>query len=498
MVYVISQSGKPLMPTNNHGKVRKLLKNKKAKVVDYKPFTIQLLYKTSEYVKPLVLGLDTGRDNISISVVDKEDGHVTYSGVLTTRNRDIPKLMGKKAMHRNSRRRHRRQRKIRIAKRNKTYYQNVKHIKEVGTKETIPVKYITKKEARFSNRKRRDKWLTPTARQLLESHLNYLNKVTQILPIKEVVVEYAKFDIHKLKNPSVKGKEYQEGDLYGYLNMKAFITARQEGKCLLCRKEHVENLHHLVERKNGGSDSHLNLAGLCKKCHDKVHKSELHRNKVANLMKGTKKEFDSTSILNIIMPRLLSEIKAMFGEDNVSITYGYITKGDRISYKLEKSHHNDSYLIALTKVENFIINQKIEPYEYMQFRRHNRQFLDALRDRYYKDGKITVARNRNKKTDQKEPSLSEYREKLLRTNSKKETDKLISGLKVVPSIKRYKTSIKDIPIPYGSTVLYQGERHIVSGVLNKGATLRLVDRPKENIGLKKVRLLKRNTGIVCL
>ena len=44
MVYVISKSGKPLMPTNRHGKVRILLKEKKAKVVQNKPFTIQLLY----------------------------------------------------------------------------------------------------------------------------------------------------------------------------------------------------------------------------------------------------------------------------------------------------------------------------------------------------------------------------------------------------------------------------------------------------------------------
>ena len=32
MVYVISQNGQPLMPTENHAKVRKLLKDKKAKV----------------------------------------------------------------------------------------------------------------------------------------------------------------------------------------------------------------------------------------------------------------------------------------------------------------------------------------------------------------------------------------------------------------------------------------------------------------------------------
>ena len=33
MVYVISSSGKPLMPTNRHGKVRILLKQKLEKII---------------------------------------------------------------------------------------------------------------------------------------------------------------------------------------------------------------------------------------------------------------------------------------------------------------------------------------------------------------------------------------------------------------------------------------------------------------------------------
>ena len=51
MVYVLSKNGTPIMPTNNHAKVRLLLKHGKAKVVNRTPFTIQLS-KTA--VKPLV------------------------------------------------------------------------------------------------------------------------------------------------------------------------------------------------------------------------------------------------------------------------------------------------------------------------------------------------------------------------------------------------------------------------------------------------------------
>ena len=44
MVYVISKTGKPLMPSERRGKVRRLLKSGKARVVKQIPFTIQLLY----------------------------------------------------------------------------------------------------------------------------------------------------------------------------------------------------------------------------------------------------------------------------------------------------------------------------------------------------------------------------------------------------------------------------------------------------------------------
>ena len=40
MVYVLSIDGQSLMPTNRHGKVRRMLKNKQAKVISRCPFTI--------------------------------------------------------------------------------------------------------------------------------------------------------------------------------------------------------------------------------------------------------------------------------------------------------------------------------------------------------------------------------------------------------------------------------------------------------------------------
>lgn len=64
MVYVLNKDGQSLMPTNRYAKVRILLKNKLAKVVQAKPFTIQLLYETSDFTQPLTLGVDSGYLNI--------------------------------------------------------------------------------------------------------------------------------------------------------------------------------------------------------------------------------------------------------------------------------------------------------------------------------------------------------------------------------------------------------------------------------------------------
>ena len=45
LVYVLNKDGLPLMPTHKLGKVRHLLKDGKAEIVKYSPFTIQLKYE---------------------------------------------------------------------------------------------------------------------------------------------------------------------------------------------------------------------------------------------------------------------------------------------------------------------------------------------------------------------------------------------------------------------------------------------------------------------
>lgn len=64
MVYVLNKDGQPLMPTSRYGKVRRLLKEGKAKVVKRCPFTIQLMYSSTNYTQPITLGVDAGSKHI--------------------------------------------------------------------------------------------------------------------------------------------------------------------------------------------------------------------------------------------------------------------------------------------------------------------------------------------------------------------------------------------------------------------------------------------------
>lgn len=74
LVYVLKQNGQPFMPTSRFGKVRRLLKEGKAKVVRREPFTIKLLYEPeTDVVQECYCGVDTGSRHIGVAVVSNTE-----------------------------------------------------------------------------------------------------------------------------------------------------------------------------------------------------------------------------------------------------------------------------------------------------------------------------------------------------------------------------------------------------------------------------------------
>ena len=67
-VYVKNLRNEPLMPCSEQ-KARVLVKQGKAKVVEIKPFTIQLLIATGESKQEITLGIDSGYNNVGFSAV---------------------------------------------------------------------------------------------------------------------------------------------------------------------------------------------------------------------------------------------------------------------------------------------------------------------------------------------------------------------------------------------------------------------------------------------
>ena len=105
-VCVLSNSGERLMPTFRLGKVRRLLKDGKAKIVKHHPFTIQLLYDSKTNTQPIEICEDVGYNYIGISV--KSQSHEYVSAQYDT-------LQDEKACHDSCR-------KLRRSRRNRLRY----------------------------------------------------------------------------------------------------------------------------------------------------------------------------------------------------------------------------------------------------------------------------------------------------------------------------------------------------------------------------------------
>lgn len=327
MVYVQYIDGKPMMPTTRHGKVRRLLKANKATVVNLCPFTIQSTYKSTDHKQPVTLGIDAGAKHIGFSATTEKEELFACETILRT---DIVDLLSTRSQNRRTRRSRLRYRK-----------------------------------PKFNNRvfSKKKGWVAPSVKQRIDSHLNEVNEIHKILPITKIVIEAAQFDTHKMKNPNISGIDYQNGEQLGFWNVREYVLFRDGHKCSYCKgksKDLILNIHHIESRKTGG-DSPSNLITLCETCHKEYHKGNI------DLKVRRGKSLCGAAIMGIMKWRLYDELKSRYS--NVSMTFGYITKYNRIKYGIEKSHTSDAFVIS----KNF--NAKRIEYQYLKrlVRRHNRQ-----------------------------------------------------------------------------------------------------------------------------
>jgi hypothetical protein len=472
-VYVLNMRGQPLMPTSPT-KARKLLKENKAKIVQYKPFTIQLKYATGEAKQDIKLGIDPGAKHIGVCA--KSDKEILFVAEVELRSRQVTKNMQTRSMYRTLRRSHKRDKRKRRAKQAGTTFTE-KQYQFPGYEKSITAKLIKPSLCKFLNRKS-DRSLTPTANHLLESHKNIVRKIKKILPISEVILEYCSFDIHKLKNPEVK--DYQNGTMKGSTNFTDYILTRDKHTCQKCKKKKDVKLqvHHIVKRSSGGTDIPSNGLTLCEKCHEWTHANE------KNYL-WIQKKFDSldnrffqpTSLLNTIIPSFTKWLHKEFNQA-VSLTFGYENKDKRRKWNLDKEHWIDAFCCA--SEEPFVCNSKV--FQYKQFRRHKRANIQSQRDRGYYLNKKMVAKNRNSRMGQDKPSIKDF------------TEKQISQM-IVKVAQRLRNS--KLGFFRGSVVLTSKGVKIVQGTGNYGKDIKFVgERKVQHTKLVKPKLLLMPSGMV--
>ena len=325
MVYILDSNDNPLMPTKRHGHVRKLLREGRATVVRRTPFTIKLSYESTSYVQEVSLGMDAGSGHIGVSATTPRKELFASEVSLRT---DITDLLSTRCELRGTRRGRLRYRK-----------------------------------PRFDNRRRPEGWLAPSVRNRVDAHLKVIRMVHELLPISKTTIEVAQFDAQKIKNPSISGEEYQQGEQLGFWNVREYVLARDGHKCQHCRgksKDSVLNIHHIESRKTGG-DAPNNLITLCETCHKDYHKGKIE----LKIRRGA--SLRDAAAMNIMRWAVYNLAKEEF--PNVHLTYGYITKNTRIRAGLEKTHAVDARCISgnpAAKPLGYYFLQK-------QIRRHNRK-----------------------------------------------------------------------------------------------------------------------------
>ncbi len=172
IVFVRNMWDQPIDPTYP-GKAYRLVRDGRAKPVCAKPYTIKMVGHCGGSVQSYTAGEDVGFNTVGISVINARTGHEVLS---------LETELQKGQKGRNAdRASYRRQRRSRLRHR----------------------------KPRFDNRKKQKGWLAPSIQHKLDTHVKLITNInSKVIPIKQVVVEGAQFDIQKIKNPEIESTGY--------------------------------------------------------------------------------------------------------------------------------------------------------------------------------------------------------------------------------------------------------------------------------------------------
>ena len=355
VVFVLNKHGEALMPCKPR-KARILLKEKKAKIMKYQPFTIQLLYGSYGYKQEINVGVDLGAKHIGLAITSQDT--VLAKGEIELRQ-DIKSNLETRRIYRRSRRNR------------KTRYRQARFLNRTSTK--------------------KEGWLPPSIQSRIHNTFRWIDRFCRLLPNPQLHMEVGKFDVQKMMNPTIQGKEYQEGEAFSYHDIRYFVFARDHYTCQVCKKKgSILNTHHIIYRSHGGTDRASNLITVCTDCH--THENHKKGQILWKWMQEKKKtpQFKETPFMNTVRKRVFKKYPT------AHITYGSVTTPKRKELGLEKTHYNDAVTIsgiqAIKKDDNGL-------FRIVQFRKKKRSLHEATARKGRKT-KNTESKRNEKNTKQ--------------------------------------------------------------------------------------------------
>ena len=442
-VCVLSNNGERLMPTFRLGKVRRLLKDGKAKIVKHHPFTIQLLYDSKTNTQPIEICEDVGYNYIGISV--KSQSHEYVSAQYDT-------LQDEKACHDSCR-------KLRRTRRNRLRY----------------------RKPRFDNRKRGEGWLAPSLKHKKELNVNVVKMYCAVMPITHATVEVGSFDTMLVKaiqegKAIPEGADYQKGPRYNLATLREAVFYRDNYVCKVCGRKATEgailHMHHMFYWKGRHGNSLNELLTVCEKCHTPANHQK--SGKLYGFGEDVKfADLSGAAFMNTVRWQIVNELYAAFGKPFVTITYGAMTKEKRIALQLEKSHNNDAYAMG-----EFHPNHRCE-FRHYQKRCRNNRVLEKFYDATYID---TRTGNKAKGKELFNGRISRNHKKDSEDLHKYRSKKVSKGRR---SIRRQRYAIQPC-----DTVRLEGKTYITSGCHNKGTRLLISANGKsKSVAISKVQVV---------
>lgn len=325
-VFVLGSDNKPLMPCSEK-RARLLLDRKRARIIKYKPFTIQLVDRNSDNseLQYQEIKIDPG-SKVTGFCISRTLGavvNVQWLMELFHRGDEIRRKMMARAASRKKRR-------------------------------SLKTRYRPK---RFLNRPWKLDWLPPSLDHRYKTIMSWVIKIIKITPIKGIVMENVKFDTNKMQNPEISGLEYQHGTLFQY-DVREYLLEKFNRTCVYCDTTNAFfEIDHVIPRVHGGSNRISNLVLSCHSCNQKKGNKSLEEflindkiriSRIKQNLKNSLKDVAAVSTCRNKLVRGLNRLGIL-----TSYFPGSLTKFNRSNLRLPKTHAIDAACVGIVnKINN--------------------------------------------------------------------------------------------------------------------------------------------------